>query len=198
MERAVYKSLQPQSLKVGVVCQQPRNFGPVAMDTPAINVMTDFQLVTPATIRPHATVAEANNAMISRSVRFLFVAEADDVIIGVITARDTMGERPIKWLKERGGRHEDLRVADLMTPHAKLEALRLSDVLRAEVGHVLKTLQQIGRQHALVVEFDPVSGKDEIRGMFSATTIGRRLGVPIQTFEVANTFAEIETALAET
>lgn len=198
MERAIYKPLQPFPLKSGIVCQQPRNFTPVAMDTPAINVMTDFQLVTPATIRPDATLAAANTAMISRSVRLLFVAEADDEIIGVITARDTMGDRPITLLKERGGKRDDLRVADLMTPHAKMEALRLPDVLRAEVGHILKTLQDIGRQHALVVEFDPVSGRDEIRGMFSATSIGRRLGVPIQTFEIAHTFAEIESALAET
>lgn len=198
MERAVYKPLKPFPLTSGIVCRQPRNFTPVAMDTPAINVMTDFQLLTPATIRPDATLTMANNAMISRSVRLLFVAEADDEIIGVITARDTMGDRPITLLRERGGKREDLRVADLMTPHAKLEAFRLSDVLHAEVGHILKTLQQIGRQHALVVEYDPVLGCDEIRGMFSATTIGRRLGVPIQTFEIANTFAEIESALAET
>lgn len=197
MERAVYKALQPVPLQVGIVCRQPRNYTAVAIDTPAINVMTDFQQVAPATIGRDATLKAANNTMISRGVRLLFVTEPGDEIVGVITARDTMGDRPITLLKERGGKREDLRVADLMTPHGKLEAFRLSDVLRSEVGHILRTLHQIGRQHALVVEFDPVFGRDEIRGMFSATTIGRRLGVPIQTFEVANTFAEIESALAE-
>lgn len=198
MERATYKPLQPFPLKLGTVCQQPRHAHTVAIDTPAIKVMTDFESIMPVTIRPDATLVAANNAMISHAVRLLFVAEADDEIIGVITARDTMGDRPITLLKERGGKREDLRVRDLMTPHAKMEALRLSDVMRAEVGHILKTLQNIGRQHALVVEFNPLSGRDEIRGMFSATAIGRRLGVPIQTFEIAHTFAEIESALAET
>lgn len=197
MERDTYKPLQPFPLKFGTVCQHPHDVNPVAMDTPAMRVMTDFQQVTPVTVRPDATLVTANNAMISHAVRLLFVAEADDEIIGVITARDTMGDRPITLLKERGGRREELRVADLMTPHAKMEALRLSDVMRAEVGHILKTLQQLGRQHALVVEFNPLSGRDEIRGMFSATAIGRRLGLPIQTFEIAHTFAEIESALAE-
>lgn len=197
MERATYKPLQPFSLKQGTVCQHPHDVNPVGIDTPAMRVMTDFQQITPVTIRPDATLAMANNAMISHAVRLLFVAEVDDEIIGVITARDTMGDRPITLLKERGGKREDLRVADLMTPHAKMEALRLSDVMRAEVGHILKTLQQLGRQHALVVEFNPLSGRDEIRGMFSATAIGRRLGVPIHTFEIAQTFAEIESALAE-
>lgn len=198
MERATYKPLQPFPLKLGTVCQQPRHAHSVAIDTPAIKVMTDFESVTPVTIRPDATLVSATNAMISHAVRLLFVAEADDEIIGVITARDTMGDRPITLLKEHGGKREDLRVRDLMTPHAKMEALRLSDVMRAEVGHILQTLKELGRQHALVVEFNPLSGRDEIRGMFSATAIGRRLGVPIQTFEIAHTFAEIESALAET
>jgi hypothetical protein len=60
---------------------------------------------------------------------------------------------------------------------------------------ILQTLKQICRQHAIVVEAEP-TGREFVRGIFSATTIGRRLGVPIQTFEVANTFAEIEAALA--
>lgn len=198
MERATYKPLQPFPLKKGTVCEQPHDLNPVTIDSPALRVMTDFQQVTAVTIRPDATLVAANNAMISHAVRLLLVAEADDEILGVITARDTMGDRPITLLKERGGKREDLRVRDLMTPHAKMEALRLPDVLRAEVGHILKTLQQIGRQHALVVEFDPLSGRDQIRGMFSATAIGRQLGIPIQTFEIAHTFAEIESALAET
>ena len=136
--------------------------------------------------------------MISRGVRLLFVAELDDVVIGVITARDTMGERPIKMVQERGCKHSDLAVADVMTPREMMDTLAVGDVLHAEVGHILRTLENFGRQHAVVVEHDPVLQRDAIRGMFSATAIGRHLGVPIQTFEVAKTFAEIEAALVAT
>jgi CBS domain-containing protein len=196
MVRDTYKPLQPTALKKGSTCRHPREYTTIALDTPAIDVMTDFLRVPAVTIRPDATLSQATNLMISRSVRLLFVVDADDLIIGVITARDTMGERPIKLLRERGGKHGDLRVEDVMTPQSMLEALQISDVLRSEVGHILATLKQIGRQHALVVEWDPGTQRHEIRGMFSATAIGRQLGVPIQTFEVANTFAEIEAALA--
>ena len=41
-----------------------------------------------------------------------FTGQLDDVVIGVITARDTMGERPIKMVQERGCKHSDLTVAD--------------------------------------------------------------------------------------
>ena len=52
--------------------------------------------------------------MVSRSVRLLFVVDEDEAIIGVITARDTMGERPIKLLQQRGGKHGDLMVEDVL------------------------------------------------------------------------------------
>lgn len=198
MERATYKTLPLRPLSQGIACRQPGSYNPVKIDTPAINVMTDFQSVTPASIRPNATLTQATNMMFARAVRLLFVTEADDEVLGLITARDVAGEPPIQLLHERGGRHGDLRVADLMTPHERIEAFQMADVLRAEVGHVLQTLRSVGRQHALVIEYDPVGRRDEIRGMFSATAIGRRLGVPIQAFEVANTFAEIESALAAT
>ena len=109
---------------------------------PAIEVMTDFEQITPASISPDSTLAEATKLMISRGVRLLFVARADGEILGVITARDTMGERPVKLLKELGGRHDDLRVSDVMTPEHMVEAIAMRDVLRAEVGHILQTLSR--------------------------------------------------------
>lgn len=196
MERATYRPLAFRPLQGDTCCRQPSSFHPVRTDTPAIAVMTDFQSTSPVQIRADATLAQAHTLMVARSVRLLLVTEADGTIVGVITARDAAGERPIKLLNERGGKHGDLRVGDVMTRREQMEALPYAEVLRAEVGHILATLKQVGRQHALVVETDPLSGADYVRGMFSATHIGRRMGVPVMNFEVANTFAEIEAALA--
>lgn len=198
MERSVYRPLSFRPVKAGTICRQPSSFNSVQPGTPAIEVMTDFHQVSPATVRAKATLVHATNTMLSRGVRFLFVVDENEEIIGVITARDTTGERPVQHIRERGGKYGDLRVEDVMTRLENVESLALTDVLRAEVGHILQTLKQIGRQHAIVVEVDPKDGKEKVRGIFSATTIGRRLGVPIHTFEVANTFAEIEAALATT
>jgi CBS domain-containing protein len=192
-----YRALAPHPLKAGAACRKPSTNNPVQLDTPAIEVMTDFLAVSPACIEPRATLSEVNNAMVTRGVRLLFVVDADERIAGVITARDTMGERPINLIRERGGKHSDLLVEDVMTPQRDLEALPMADVLRASVGDILETLKWVGRQHAIVVETDS-SGHERVRGIFSATNIGRRLGVPIHTFEVARTFAEIEAALAGT
>jgi hypothetical protein len=68
-------------------------------------------------------------------------------------------------------------------------------VRAAKVGHIVATLQSTGRQHALVVEQD-ASGRQVVRGVFSATQVARQLGVAIPTSEIARTFAEIEAQLA--
>ena len=83
----------------------------------------------------------------------------------------------------------------MMTPQEILEVLDLAAVRAAKVGHVVATLRQAGRQHALVVEHDG-EGRQSVRGVFSATQIARQLGVAIPTSEVARTFSEIEAQLA--
>ena len=92
-------------------------------------------------------------------------------------------------------RHEELVVRDIMVATEELDAVSLSDVLRSEVGHVVSTLKACGRQHALVVE-EGGNGDLSLRGIFSASQIARQMGIPLQTTEVARTFAEIEAAIA--
>jgi CBS domain-containing protein len=199
MERAVYRPLQMTRMRDGVLCQPPGDYAPkpVNASSPAIEAMTDLRQVATATIRPDATLAQANQAMVARGVRLLIVCGSTRVVEGLITARDTMGERPVNLLRERGGKHGELTVADLMVPRSAIDVLDIGTVLRAEVGHIVATLKEVGRQHALVVDTDPLSGEEMVRGIFSATQIGRQLGMPILTFEVAHTFAEIEAELAK-
>jgi len=169
---------------------------PVTMSSSALCVMTDFRKVPVATIGPDATLSGATEEMIARGVRLLIVLEAGRVL-GLITARDTQGERPIQMVRERGVRHDDLRVRDLMAPLESMDLLDLNRVMHAEVGDIVATLKNWGRQHALVGEKDPTTGATHIRGVFSATQIGRQLGLQVQTFDVARTFAEIQSALSK-
>ncbi len=196
MSRDTYAPLRQHPLNPGTACRVAGTVPQmVRADSPAIAVMTDFTQVSAATITADATLAEATRLMIARGVRLLLVVDRYRVIEGVITAHDTMGERPINLLRERGGRHQELHVSDLMTPRSAIDVLDMADVLRAEVGHVVATLKECSRQHALVVEHDTIAGDDFVRGVFSATQIGRQLGVAISIFEVAHSFAQIEAAL---
>ena len=167
----------------------------VQIDSPAALVMTDLARVPPACIGTSASVAEANRAMLYRGVRLLFVTDSEQQLLGIVTANDVLGERPVLAARERSMRREELRVADIMTPLDSLQALPMPDVLRAEVGHIVATLKHAGRQHAIVVEPDG-TGRQQVRGIFSLSQIARQLGVTISTSEVARNFAEIEAVIA--
>jgi hypothetical protein len=127
----------------------------------------------------------------------LIVNGADDSVLGLITARDILGEKPIQVAQARSCKRDELLVADLMTPIGSVDTLYLNEVLHARVIDILNALKHLGRQHILVEDVDPTTGLPRVRGMFSATHIGRLLGVPVLAFELASTFAEIEAALAD-
>lgn len=170
-------------------------FNLLAADSPAIEAMTDFSRVAAVSIAPDALIDDANARMISRGVRLLMVLGKDDEVVGLITARDILGEKPLQVALARACKRDELRVADLMTPIGSIDTLTLDDVLRARVGEILDALKQLGRQHILVEDNDPVTGLPRVRGLFSATQIGRALGVPVLGFDLPRTFAEIEAAL---
>jgi CBS domain-containing protein len=196
MKRETYLPLAQQSLAGGQVgVPDASGSERVRADSPAMDVMTDLRHIPAATIAAETPLREAHQAMLQRAVRLLLVVDAQRHVEGVITAADLLGERPIRIAQERGGRVNELTVANVMTPLAAMEAVSLSDVARSDVGHVIATLRRAGRQHALVLERS-AEGQDLIRGIFSAAQIARQLGVPMESTEIARNFAEIGAAIA--
>ena len=169
---------------------------PVTLDSPAVDVMTDLERVAAVTIEASASLVTANEYMIARGVRSLFVTAPNGRVLGLITAADMLGERPVRESHARGVGRNDLQVTDVMTPIHAVAAMKLEDVRAAKVGHIVASLTQAGRQHGLVAE---IRGPSEvsIRGIFSASQIARQLGVPLHIPELARTFAEVEQALTE-
>lgn len=166
----------------------------VHVDSPAVLVMTDLARVEPAKIAGVELLVRAHQVMLHRGVRMLFVTDDERRLVGILTATDVLGERPVVAARERSMNAAELRVADIMTPLADLQAIPMPTVQRAEVGHIVATLKAAGRQHAIVVE-PGADGQQQVRGIFSLTQIARQLGVPITTGEVARNFAEVESAL---
>jgi predicted transcriptional regulator len=123
------------------------------------------------------------------------VINQDRKVLGIVTATDIFGEKPVMAASQRAIRRGEVLVKDIMTPQERLEVLSMSDVSASKVGHIVSTLQRSGRQHAMVVDTD-TKGRQTVRGLFSATQIARQLGVAIPTSEIARTFSEIEASLA--
>lgn len=196
MTRDYYKPLAASRLET-TDCHvaDTHNPGRVSLDSPAIEVMTDLRRIPAATIEPDASINETNQRMIARGVRLLFVTDDDGRILGLVTATDILGERPVQRAHEREIRVAELSVRDIMTPIELVDVVSMQDVRRAEVGHVIATLKDHGRQHALVLERDDL-GKTIVRGIFSSSQIARQMGTQIQTPEIARSFFEIESAIA--
>ncbi len=166
----------------------------VTPTNPAMDVMTDLSRVTVTTTPPGELIDNALRTMISEGVRLLLVENPEGDVIGLITATDIQGEKPMKLTQETGIRHTDILVRDIMTPIDNIEVMDMHVVRHSHVGDIVRTLAQAGRLHTLVVE---QSGEDEIiRGIFSASQIGQQMGVSINLSEKAQTFAELEMAIA--
>jgi len=166
----------------------------VKLDDPALHVMTDFHRLTAFIARPGDTIKHAEEHMIRRKVRLLFVMDSDDRMVGLVTLTDIHGEKPMQIVQSRGIRRDEVLVADIMTPVERLEAVDYDDIAHARVGHVLETLKARGRQHALVIEH--TEGRQMVRGMLSLSQLCKQLGINVETTEVANTFVEIGQHLA--
>lgn len=177
---------------------EQRAHPPIGMSSPALSVMTDLRLVNPIGIRGDAGLREAHQRMISHGIRLLFVHDAEGSLLGIVTAVDLLGERPIQCMKEHGKHHADIQVSDVMTPRDKLDALRLEDVAAANVGQLVATMKQLGRQHALVVEVNPVNGHHELCGLFSTSHLARLLGMPLSFIRVPKALSEIQYSLLYT
>ncbi len=163
----------------------------VDMDDPALEVMTDFKKVTAITISPWESIETANQRMIQRGIRTLFVVDVHDYLVGLITASDILGEKPIQYIQSFGGQRKDITVEDIMVSRENIEVLSLRDVSHARVGDIVETLKHAERQHALVVDDEGSNNKNTVRGIFSLTQIARQLGIDIQIHELDHTFAEI-------
>lgn len=192
-----FRMLQSAKLEPQTSYRRPPQRLPerVNSESAATDVMTDLTKVAAMTISPCATLDDANNRMIASGVRLLFVTDQYNAIIGLITATDIFGERPMKYLQAVGGKREDIFVRDIMTPQDRLEVLYMVDIVNARVGDVVETLKRMGRQHALVVDLDE-DRRQIVRGIFSTKQLSKQLGIPFHPTEMAKTFAELEAALA--
>ncbi len=169
----------------------------VGMDDPASMVMTDLKKTSAVTIRPEISIEIASQRMKQRGVRMLLVTDDNEDIIGIITSTDTQGEKPMKIIQQRGGVYRDIMVRDIMTDYDQMEVLCMDDVEKAVVGQIVETLNQSGRQHALVVDRNPRTQMQLLRGIFSAAQIARQLDMDFSTPRMAQTFADIERLITK-
>ncbi|TDR82826.1 CBS domain-containing protein [Paludibacterium purpuratum] len=167
----------------------------VTLDSPALSVMTDLRQVRPVCIQQDATLREAHQLMVCSGIRLLFVEDHQHGLVGLVTAVDLLGERPIVRMREQGKPHAEVWVRDVMTPRIQLDALSMEEVAQARVGELVATMQQLGRQHTLVVQVNPGNGHHQLCGLFSTTHMARKLGMALSFIRLPQSLSELHHSL---
>jgi hypothetical protein len=96
--------------------------------------MTDLESTTAVIILPADTVDEAHTRMIQRGVRLLLVVDENRNVLGIVTATDILGEKPVQVAVQRGTGRGEIQVRDIMTPQERIEVLDLAALRGAKVG----------------------------------------------------------------
>lgn len=148
----------------------------VHLDSPALDVMTDFKIVHAITATAEMTIDDALEHMKTSGVRLLLVTGEAEQIVGLITAKDIQGERPIKFVEKARTPRSEISVEMIMTPQESITTFNIISVRNAQVGHIVETLNQLRRQHMLVVEVDEQIQDQVLRGIFSTSQISKQLG----------------------
>lgn len=186
--------LHPLERDIRFFCLQRLSSRRVTLDDPAVTVMTDLNRVPACTVGRSTPLNGALALMIERKVRLLLVCEPDGKIVGLLTSRDLCDGKPERILTKSGGAWEDLVAADVMTLRPKLDVLLMEDISRARVGDIIATLRQVDRQHALVLDGGAEPEERAVRGIFSLSHIGLRLGLNIDPSRQPVTYAELARA----
>lgn len=169
----------------------------VTLDDLALKAMTDFKRVRAITVNPKSSIDFASQLMKHAGVRLLLVVGEDDILAGLITARDIMGEKPISIVTKEKIKREEIQVAQIMTPRAELNPFNFHDIEYATIRDAILKLQEVGRHHALVVEQQEDGNDYFARGIFSITQIGRQLGMEVSTDGHVQNFSEFEQLFTE-
>lgn len=146
----------------------------LTLDSPAIEFMTDFEVISPVTIDKTRTIDEAINQMHNNGVRSLLVMNHDNSIIGVFTNKDAQSVKVLSFMSKNNIRdRDDVSVNDIMTPTTKIHALLLEDIqnTRLSIRDVLTELSHLHERYILVISV--ISDTEvSLKGMISASNIG--------------------------
>ena len=192
-------TLKPLDLPRDARILQPPRMRPdrVTADSPALTVMTDLRKVRAITINSETPIDAAMNVMIHAKVRLLVVIDAAGVIVGLASAQDLKGEKPLRVANDERIHHDAVNVAQVMTRSSDIRPLEICDVEHATVSDIVMHLIQAHKQHVLVIESNEDSARYHACGIFSATQIGRQLGEDINVSDgLAQSFSELERLIA--
>jgi CBS domain-containing protein len=132
---------------------------------PALTVMTNFRERASVTVPDTAVIDEALEHMRHTGVRCAFaVDERKFVVVGLITAYDITGEKPMQYMQSRAIPRREVLVRDIMQEIANC---RVADIKQLEMATVVAVSNMFARNrltHVPVMETTQ-TGEQRLRGL---------------------------------
>ncbi len=176
----------------------PHNDPHAQLTDPAEAIFTDFR-AAPCVVVPAGEPLESSLRLMQLAgVRMAFVTEAGGGVIGLVTAADLGGERPMQIAVASGRRREEIGVAEVMTPVPQWNAMAMAAVAKARVGDIVATFRATGQRYLIVTDSEEGAARLVVRGLFSASRAERALGHSIEGELRSRNFSELAAALSHT
>jgi CBS domain-containing protein len=142
---------------------------------PALTVMTDFRERASVTVPDTAAIDEALEHMRHTGVRCAFaIDERKRVVVGLITAYDITGEKPIQCAQSRTIQRREVLVRDIMQEISDCRVVDIKEIEIATVGAVSDMFAKYRLTHVPVMETSE-TGEQRLRGLLSAARVRRLL-----------------------
>ncbi|WP_374259106.1 CBS domain-containing protein [Aquabacterium sp.] len=161
---------------------------------PAVTLFTDLHHSACVVAGHHDGLDQTLHLMMRAGVRMVFVSGADGSLIGMVSAEDIQGERPVLHAATRRVSHHELTIADVMVPLSQWPTVDMSVVRTSRLGDIAATLRDHGLRYLLVTQ--QKNGQTVLRGLFSARRLEMAMNITIEPGLHARTFAELEHDLA--
>ena len=172
----------------------PQSLPSAALTDPAASQLTDLRLAPCVTVDHHDGIAQTLHVMQRARVRMAFVTGVGGELVGLVTADELQGERPLLRAMADHVGIEELTLDQVMAPLNEWLVVDAWQIEHSRLGNVAATMREHGLRYLLVVERDERS--TEIRGLISARRLEQVLGIDLDSRLHSRSFAQIEAALA--
>ena len=142
---------------------------------PALTVMTDFRERASVTVPDTAVIDEALEHMRHTGVRCAFaIDDRRRVVVGLITAYDITGEKPMQYMQTWAILRREVLVRDIMQEISGCRVADIKHIERATVIDVSNMFATNRLTHVPVMETSE-TGEQRLRGLLSAAKVKRLL-----------------------
>ena len=161
---------------------------------PATSQLTDLRLAPCVTVDQHDGIRATLHVMQRARVRMAFVTGLSGELVGLVTADELQGERPLLRAMADHIGIEELTLDQVMAPLNEWLVVDEWQIEHSRLGNVAATMREHGLRYLLVVQRGERS--TEISGLISARRLEQVLDIDLDSRLHSRSFAQIEAALA--